>query len=349
MNKPVLPREMFEVAPLRSAAFVAVAVGTFVAGGVGANLAIQSSLPLALKVLGCGLGILVACHGAHLMGFVGHEGIHANLHRNKQVSFLIGSFVSAATTFPALGYGAAHWNHHRYTNLDGDPDAALYVQFRTFLSRCLFARMKGSRSHMRNTLGLATGRGLPIGYGLPVSKPQAEWLARANLCFLAGWLLLYVTVGVWHPQVVLVGVVAPLLLLIPISGLRGYVEHAGTGRPDVSNARSWASPVYTALFCGNNLHLEHHLYPGVPCYRLPAVHRLLGERGFFDRADVHVDRSVRGPWRHATGASQYPLYAADGRDGDSPRTHVMFGEAPKPTTEVDRDEETSRVQPTGPS
>jgi hypothetical protein len=72
MNKPVLPREMFEVAPLRSAAFVAVAIGTFVAGGVGANLAIQSGLPLVLKVLACGLGILVACHGAHRMGFDGH-------------------------------------------------------------------------------------------------------------------------------------------------------------------------------------------------------------------------------------------------------------------------------------
>jgi fatty acid desaturase len=347
MTKPALRREMFEVAPLRSAAFVATAVGLFVAGGVGANLAVHSSLPLALRVMACGLGIVVACHGAHLMGFVGHEGIHANLHRNKHVSFLIGSFVSAATTFPALGYGAAHWNHHRFTNLGGDPDAALYVQFRTLLSRSLFARMKGSRSHMRNTLQLATGRELPIGYGLPVSKPQARRFAGANLCFLGFWLLVYVTLGARYPQVVLVGVVAPLLLLIPISGLRGYVEHAGTGGADFSNARSWASPIYTALFWGNNLHLEHHLYPGVPCYRLPAVHRLLEVSGFLDREGVHVDRSVLGPWRHVTMASQYPLYSADGGGAESVRTHVIFGEASASVTEVDPAAEASRTHSTG--
>jgi fatty acid desaturase len=338
---------MFEVAPLRSAAFVATSVGLFLVGGVGANLAVQSSFPLALRAMACGLGIVVACHGAHLMGFVGHEGIHANLHRNKHVSFLIGSFVSAATTFPALGYGAAHWNHHRFTNMGGDPDAALYVQFRTFLSRCLFARMTGSRSHMRNTLRLATGRELPIGYGLPVSKRQARWFASANLCFLGFWLLVYVMLGAWHPQVVVLGVVAPLLLLIPISGLRGYVEHAGTGGADFSNARSWASPVYTALFWGNNLHLEHHLYPGVPCYQLPAVHRLLEEGGFLDREGVHVERSILGPWRHATMASQYPLYAAGGADAGSMRTHVIFGEAFASAPEVEEATEVATGHSTG--
>jgi fatty acid desaturase len=294
---------------------------------------------MAIRILGCGAGILVACHGAHLMGFAGHEGIHANLHRNKGMSFMIGSFVSAATTFPALGYGAAHWNHHRFTNKDGDPDAALYSQFRTLMSRGLFARMKGSRSHMRNTIRLATGRQLSIGYGLPVTKSQSRSFARANLCFLATWLLVYVAIGAWSIQAALLGVVAPLLLLIPISGLRGYVEHAGTGGMDFSNSRSWASPIYTFLFWGNNLHLEHHLYPGVPCYRLPAVHRLLEESGFFDRAGVHVDRSIVGPWRHATMASQYPMYDALGVGEDSVQTHVVFGESTTvaPTDEADGD------------
>ena len=32
-----------------------------------------------------------------------------------------------------------------------------------------------------------------------------------------------------------------------------------------------------------NYHLEHHLSAAVPCYRLPGLHRLLKDRGFFDQ------------------------------------------------------------------
>ena len=34
-----------------------------------------------------------------------------------------------------------------------------------------------------------------------------------------------------------------------------------------------------------NYHLEHHLNAAVPCYRLPALHRLLAQRRFFDEFD----------------------------------------------------------------
>ena len=35
-----------------------------------------------------------------------------------------------------------------------------------------------------------------------------------------------------------------------------------------------------------NYHLEHHLYPAVPHYRLPRLHRLLAEKGALDGAEV---------------------------------------------------------------
>ena len=31
-----------------------------------------------------------------------------------------------------------------------------------------------------------------------------------------------------------------------------------------------------------NYHFEHHVFPGVPCSRLPALHRLLKDRGFYE-------------------------------------------------------------------
>jgi fatty acid desaturase len=37
------------------------------------------------------------------------------------------------------------------------------------------------------------------------------------------------------------------------------------------------------ILCPNrvNYHIEHHFLPSVPNYRLPALHRLLRERGFY--------------------------------------------------------------------
>jgi fatty acid desaturase len=34
-----------------------------------------------------------------------------------------------------------------------------------------------------------------------------------------------------------------------------------------------------------NYHVEHHMAATVPGYKLPALHKLLGERGYFDGAD----------------------------------------------------------------
>lgn len=72
----------------------------------------------------------------------------------------------------------------------------------------------------------------------------------------------------------------------------------------LTQARTRTSPFFTALFLGTNYHLEHHLYPSVPCYRLPRVHRILQEQGLLSEA--HVETTIRGAYRHATAMSQYP-------------------------------------------
>jgi hypothetical protein len=66
------------------------------------------------------------------------------------------------------------------------------------------------------------------------------------------------------------------------------------------------------------------MYPGVPCYRLPRLHRWLRAQGTFARHSAHVDYTVTGPWLHATGQSQYPLFVDEGR------TYIVFG--PQPTS-----------------
>jgi fatty acid desaturase len=88
--------------------------------------------------------------------------------------------------------------------------------------------------------------------------------------------------------------------------VRPYIEHAGTGVGPFEDARTYSSPLMTALFAENNYHLEHHLFPSIPCYRLPALHRYLRTAGYYRAAGVAIEPTFRGALAHARAHSRYP-------------------------------------------
>lgn len=90
----------------------------------------------------------------------------------------------------------------------------------------------------------------------------------------------------------LVAIAIPHLLGLLYTGLRPYAEHGGTGPGLFLDARTRTSPFFSVLYFFNNYHLEYHLYPWVPCYRLPAVHRYLKGYGYFRDPHVHIEPSV---------------------------------------------------------
>jgi beta-carotene hydroxylase len=219
---------------------------------------------------------------------------------------VIGAFFAAMTGFSAVGYGIAHWAHHRFTNQASDPDARIYSRFRTFWTRLLFARAAGIRAHAANLLKVARGSPLRLGYPPPLSARGQQGLAWLNIAFLAFWLATYAALAVFHPGAVLIAIVLPVMVGMQLSGLRAYIEHAGTGLGTFRDTRTCAARAYGWLLFGNNYHLEHHLYPGVPCYRLRAVHRLLAADGYFARCDSPMETTLLGPLVHTTSVSQYP-------------------------------------------
>ena len=87
-----------------------------------------------------------------------------------------------------------------------------------------------------------------------------------------------------------------LTVLQPILRLRAICEHGAT--TDFSSPltaartnRTWGGAVNLlgrcALFPHHvNYHLEHHLYPAVPHYHLPRLHRLLRDKGALAGAEV---------------------------------------------------------------
>lgn len=305
IRRPHLPQSLYEPSLPHATLLITCGVGLFLGAGLTARQVVNLDMPLALRIPAVILLLLASAHGAHLLEWVGHEGIHLLLHRNRYVSVVVGTFVSAMTFFNAIGYGVAHWNHHRFTNQASDPDAQIYSRFRTLWSRLLFARLTGNSTHLRSLMKLATGKPLDLGYKLPFSPGVQRGLAWINIGCLVFWVAVYAAVCVAQPKVVLFAIVMPILLTTGVTGLRVYVEHAGTGLGTFRDTRSYLARPYTWLLFGNNYHLEHHLYPGVPCYRLAAVHHILEADGFLERCDWAIETSIVGALTHTTSVSQY--------------------------------------------
>jgi fatty acid desaturase len=249
---------------------------------------------------------LAAQHGIHMLGMVGHEGFHGNLHRNRLISIHLGLFFSSmAISYLVTGYYVSHWHHHLYTNTEDDPDVQACARFKNFWSRCFLSRMHLTKIYRRNTYLLAFGRDFPNDR-LPFGLQKLRTFARFNLAYQGFWIAAYASIGFINVMWLIVAIVVPHLGAVVASGMRVYIEHAGTDPKSGREARSFSSQLWTILFFGNNLHLEHHLYPNVPCYRLPALHVWLRDEGFLERNASYIEPHSAAVFKYTSARYPYP-------------------------------------------
>jgi fatty acid desaturase len=81
--------------------------------------------------------------------------------------------------------------------------------------------------------------------------------------------------------------------------LRAICEHGAVtdfSSPLTAARTNLAGPLARLLLFPHhvNFHVEHHLYPAVPHYRLPALHRALTERNALADAEVRNLRATFG-------------------------------------------------------
>lgn len=230
--------------------------------------------PVAFVVIGArqlGLGILM------------HDAAHGVLTKSKWLNDFLGQWLCG---YPAGGdlppYRAYHLHHHRRTQQPDDPDLELSAHFP--ITRASFRRKV-----MRDLTG-------QTGY----QQRKASILnaiKRKKWPTLAGWgitnAILFggcIAAGYWWLYPLLW--IAPLLTWYQlITRVRNIAEHAVV--PDNNdpfrNARTTKTNVLTAALLAPywvNYHVEHHLLFWVPCYRLPAMHRMLMAKGFGPRMEV---------------------------------------------------------------
>lgn len=301
-----LPKELSSHSPARALVGVVFALTCFFGSWFSVAAIFDSELTLPLKLV---LGFLACVFGGYgmlMLGFMGHDGTHFTLHSNKIVSSLFGILLTAPVCpYLLMGFTISHWNHHKYTNTDQDPDSRLFSRFKNLFTRSFIARPFTFYEYGANTFRLALGIPLPFTYQFPLKAQELKWLARVNILSTGIWAAIYGWVAVTRPDL-FAALLAVYVFGTVISGLSPYIEHTGTGYGrgnDTRTSDGWWLDLFTL---GNNYHIEHHLYPTVPFYRLKAVHRHLKAQGFYS-SQKFVSSGFWDTYRYALRRYAYPL------------------------------------------
>jgi fatty acid desaturase len=212
-----------------------------------------------------------------------HEASHNLVFKSPRLNWLIGVAAGLPCLLSVSAYRALHLAHHAHERSDRDPDdielhqkdgrllRAIYVGF-AILGTYLYlphVALQGFRLARRSKRRLILAE-----YGVSVGA-----ICLAGRVLGTAWLTHF-----W---------LIPLIIASQITSLRGLAEHGMTtaGNPFTASRTVVSTRVVSVLLLNLNYHLEHHLFPGVPWYNLPRVHRILL------------------PEYRLVGASVYPGYA----------------------------------------
>lgn len=228
------------------------------------------SLPLAVVMFA----------GAWLVAWQGslqHEVIHGHPTRNRAVNDIIG-YVPLSLWLPYETYRACHLAHHcdeYLTDPIEDPESFYFTGAR-------WERMGGSGRALarwnttlfgRLTLGPAI---MIVGFLMQQWQLVREGDAGAirvwafhlpGVVAILAWVLLVCGMPLWLYLFSFVYFGAALTRLRSYAEHR-YAEHHGERTAIVENSR-----LFGLLFLYNNLHVLHHLKPGISWYRLPKIYR----------------------------------------------------------------------------
>ena len=208
-----------------------------------------------------------------------HDASQGVLFRTRRLNDLLGHWVAAGLLNTSMyAYRAYHLKHHKFAGTPEDPDMPLANAYPTSS-----AALK--RKFQRDATGQTGWKA--------VSSQLKRLRPRRNVSFLLSH-------GVMLGLLALAGIawtyvlwwVAHITWFHVILRLRFISEHGVAIDRLSSDARENTSTTVISWWEGlligpNNVnyHLEHHLSAAVPCYHLPALHRLLRDRGFFDDFD----------------------------------------------------------------
>ena len=208
-----------------------------------------------------------------------HECSHSVFFRTKWLNDVIGHWLCGGLLNTSLyAYRSYHLKHHRFAGTAEDPDlemANVYPTDRAALKR-KFLRDISGRTGVKSLKGQVSRMSLQRNAPFLLSH-----LGLFTILWLAGAAWAY---GLWWLAYLTVHQLITRLRFIGEHGVALDRLSADARENTCTTVVAWWERLFVAPNYVN-FHLEHHLSAAVPCYRLPALHKVLADRGFFAQLD----------------------------------------------------------------
>ncbi len=196
-----------------------------------------------------------------------HEGSHHLLFRSRRLSRAAGFCCGIPVLISVTAYRHLHLRHHAFERTERDPDDVEHLARKPLGLVLLYYALLVVGTYLYFPHVAITGARLA-----PGARERA--LIAGEYALLlgvlgAGWIL--------APDAMLRAWLVPMVLAAQITNLRSLAEHGLTtgGNPFTATRSVRSNRVVSFFLCNLNYHLEHHLFPAVPWYNLPALHQLL--------------------------------------------------------------------------
>lgn len=292
-------RQLSAIDPLRSSVAIAAEwAGIIVAVVVYQRFLHPIFLPLVVMWIGA---------RQHALGVLMHEGAHYLLFRNRRLNAIVSELFLAWPLFiTTRAYRGSHFAHHRHVNSERDPDLARKQSSEWEFpksGRALFALLA------KDVFGLNTHQQFLELADMSDQKDVSRGFDAYGAARMVFYILVLAAVtyfGLW-PVFLLLWVLPILTWLKMVMRVRSIAEHFAIENDHVyTRSRTTLPSFLERLFVAPrniNFHLEHHLYPSVPFFRLPQLHAMLMKDAVY-QSRAHVTSTYWGVLRECVTAGK---------------------------------------------
>jgi fatty acid desaturase len=295
-------RELSTIDPLRST----VAITTEWIGIVLAIVLYQRVLhPIFLPVVIMWIGAR-----QHALAILMHEATHYLLFKNRRLNAIVSELFLAWPLFiTTRTYRGSHFAHHRHVNTEKDPDL---MRKQSSISEWEFPTSWRALVALlaKDVFGLHTHQLFSdfadMWDGNDTKEREGNSYAVARTLYYVVVLSLVTYFRLW-PMFLLLWVVPIVTWLKMIMRIRSIAEHFAIENDHAYTlSRTTLPSLLERVFVAPrnvNFHLEHHLYPSVPFFRLPRLHTLLMKDAVF-QSKAHITSTYWGVLRECVSGSR---------------------------------------------
>ena len=241
------------------------------------------------------LAVLIIGARMHALAILMHDATHYRFLKNRRWNDLITNLTTMYPIFSSIDqYRQNHLRHHQHLNTEHDPDWVAKFGKREFT----FPKTKAEfvltvLSYFTLIQGIRDTLWFLRRFGSSEKKAKTGQLDIVRLGFYVILATTLTITGSWA-YFAFYWVIPYLTTFFMFQYIRSVAEHFGELDYDhpLTSTRTVRTNCLERFFLSPHnvgYHLEHHLYPGVPFYHLPKLHRLLMEETEY-REMAHITR-----------------------------------------------------------